>query len=105
MDPVSQNPIPEPLDEQQLSEQENIRREKLNKLMEAGQSPYAVTHFNVSKTSREILSDFDALEGQFASLAGRLMSKRVMGKASFANILDTDGQLQILCPARRYRRR
>ncbi len=95
MDPVSQNPIPEPLDEQQLSEQENIRREKLSKLMEAGQSPYAVTHFNVSKTSREILSDFDALEGQFASLAGRLMSKRVMGKASFANILDTDGQLQI----------
>jgi lysyl-tRNA synthetase, class II len=95
MDPVSQNLIPEAPDEQQLSEQENIRRDKLTQLMEAGQSPYKITHFDVSKTSLEILNHFNALEGQTASLAGRLMSKRVMGKASFANILDAEGQLQI----------
>ncbi|MBE0601546.1 MAG: lysine--tRNA ligase, partial [Firmicutes bacterium] len=95
MDPVSQNPIAEPLNEQQLSEQEGIRREKLNKLIEAGQSPYAITHFSVSHTSRDILDQFDALDGKPASLAGRLMGKRVMGKASFGNILDADGQLQI----------
>ncbi|HRX09329.1 MAG TPA: OB-fold nucleic acid binding domain-containing protein, partial [Candidatus Limiplasma sp.] len=95
MDPVSQNPTPEPLTELQLSEQENIRREKLMKLIDAGQSPYAVTHFDVTNTSREILDGFDALDGKTASLAGRLMSKRVMGKASFAHLLDADGQLQI----------
>ena len=95
MDPVSQNPTPEPLTELQLSEQENIRREKLMKLIEAGQSPYAVTHFDVTNTSREILDSFNTLDGKTASLAGRLMSKRVMGKASFAHLLDADGQLQI----------
>ena len=95
MDPVSQTPTPEPLTELQLSEQENIRREKLMKLIEAGQSPYAITHFDVTNTSREILDGFDTLDGKTASLAGRLMSKRVMGKASFANLLDAEGQLQI----------
>ncbi len=95
MDPVSQNPIKEPLSQQQLSEQENIRREKLTKLMEAGQSPYAITHFDVTKTSQEILDQFDSLENTTASLAGRLVSKRVMGKASFAHVLDADGRLQI----------
>ncbi len=95
MDPVSQNPIKEPLSQQQLSEQENIRREKLTKLMEAGQSPYAITHFDVSKTSQEILDQFDSLENTTASLAGRLVSKRVMGKASFAHVLDADGRMQI----------
>ncbi|MBN1778479.1 MAG: lysine--tRNA ligase [Clostridiales bacterium] len=95
MSSVSENPTPQPLSDSQLSEQEAIRREKLMKLMNEGQSPYAVTHFDVTKTSREILSDFRKLEGSAASVAGRLMTKRVMGKASFAHVLDTDGQLQI----------
>jgi len=95
MNPVSHNQTPQPLSDSQLSEQETIRREKLMQLMQEGQSPYAVTHFDVTKTSREILSSFDQLEGSPASVAGRLVSKRVMGKASFAHVLDSDGQLQI----------
>lgn len=94
MSPDPQNSIPQPLTDTQLSEQEAIRREKLQKLIDAGESPYAITHYTVTKTSREILSAFDELEGKPASVAGRLMSKRVMGKASFAHILDTEGQLQ-----------
>ena len=95
MNPVSQKPTPEPLDDSQLSEQEAIRREKLKKLMDEGQSPYSITHFSITKTSKDILEGFDTLEGATASLAGRLMSKRVMGKASFAHILDAEGKLQI----------
>ena len=80
---------------QQLSEQEGIRREKLKKLMDAGKNPYAITHFNVSHESLEIFANFDALEGQTVHVAGRMVSKRVMGKASFAHLLDASGQLQV----------
>lgn len=95
MNPVNQNPVPEPPDDSQLSEQEAIRRAKLQQLIDNGQSPYGITHFDVSKTSLEILEGFDTLEGSAASVAGRLMSKRVMGKASFAHVLDCARQLQI----------
>lgn len=64
---------------QQLSEREGIRREKLKKLMDAGKNPYAITHFNVSHESLEIFANFDALEGQTVHVAGRMVSKRVMG--------------------------
>ncbi|MEA4928790.1 MAG: lysine--tRNA ligase [Candidatus Limiplasma sp.] len=86
-------PAPE-LTAQQLSEQEAIRREKLQKLVEAGQNPYAITHFDVTHESNDILEQFDRLEGQTVNVAGRLLSKRVMGKASFAHLLDAGGQLQ-----------
>ncbi|NLI21862.1 MAG: lysine--tRNA ligase [Clostridiales bacterium] len=79
---------------QQLSEQEGIRREKLKTLVEAGQNPYAITHFSVTHDSAEILSHFDTLEGQDVRIAGRMVSKRVMGKASFAHLLDERGPLQ-----------
>ncbi len=80
---------------QQLSEQEGIRRQKLQKLVEAGKDPYTITKFDVTHQSQAILDGFDALDGQTVSLAGRMTSKRVMGKASFAHILDSQGPIQI----------
>ncbi|MFH1513182.1 MAG: lysine--tRNA ligase [Bacillota bacterium] len=91
----AQNPIPQPLTDVQLSEQEAIRREKLFKMIEEGKSPYSITHFNVTKTSKDILEGFERLEGSAESIAGRIVSKRVMGKAAFAHLLDSNGQIQI----------
>lgn len=89
-----QNPQTTELTDQQLSEQEGIRRDKLKALVETGKNPYAITHFDVTHESLEILANFDALEGQTVRVAGRMVSKRVMGKASFAHLLDAMGQLQ-----------
>ncbi|MCE5344484.1 MAG: lysine--tRNA ligase [Eubacteriales bacterium] len=79
---------------QQLSEQEGIRREKLQKMVDCGNSPYAITHYAVTHQSNEILTNFETLEGQTVRVAGRMLSKRVMGKASFAHLLDAEGQIQ-----------
>jgi len=79
---------------QQLSEQEGIRREKLMRLTEAGESPYAITRFALTHRSAEILSHFDTLEGSEVRIAGRMVSRRIMGKASFAHMLDGEGQIQ-----------
>ena len=79
----------------ELSEQEIIRRQKLQALIDAGQNPYELTRFDVSHHSREVIDRFDALEGQSVSLAGRMTSRRVMGKASFAHLLDGQGDIQI----------
>ena len=65
-----------------------IRREKLKELQDAGMDPYAVTTYDRKNTSREILEHFDRMEGSAVSIAGRLMSKRVMGKASFSDVSD-----------------
>jgi len=89
-----QNPQTTELTDQQLSEQEGIRREKLKALVDNGKNPYVITHFDVTHESLEILTRFDALEGQTVRVAGRMVSKRVMGKASFGNLLDAMGQLQ-----------
>ncbi len=78
-----------------LSEQEQIRRAKLNELVEKGQSPYLLTKFDVTAHSQEIIDAFDAFEGKPVTLAGRMMSRRIMGKASFAHILDSQGDIQI----------
>ncbi len=78
-----------------LTEQEIIRRQKLQKLMDAGQNPYEITRFDVSHHSAEIISGFEALEGQTVSIAGRMTSRRIMGKASFAHLLDGEGDIQI----------
>lgn len=83
------------LNEQQLSEQELIRREKLKRLIDEGKNPYAITSYDQSHESDAITADFDALDGKTVSVAGRMISKRVMGKASFAHILDRKGSLQI----------
>ncbi len=80
---------------QQLSEQEMIRREKLQKLIEAGKNPYAITSYDQSHESDAINANYDELEGKQVSIAGRMTGKRVMGKASFAHILDRKGSMQI----------
>ena len=78
-----------------LSEQEIIRRQKLQGLLDTGKNPYAITRYQVSHHSAQIIADFDALEGQEVSVAGRMMSRRVMGKASFAHLQDAQGSIQI----------
>ena len=78
-----------------LTEQEIIRRQKLQKLLDAGQNPYEITRWNVTHRSVEILNSFEELEGKEVSIAGRMTSRRVMGKASFAHLLDGEGDIQI----------
>ena len=80
---------------QSFSEQEGIRRAKLNELMEQGNSPYQITSFPVSHESQQIKEGIEALEGQEVAIAGRMMSRRVMGKAAFAHIQDGAGRIQV----------
>ena len=80
---------------QNLSEQEGIRRDKLRALQEAGKDPYRITKYDVTHHSAEVISGFDALEGKEVSVAGRLMSKRIMGKASFCHVQDLQGMIQV----------
>ncbi len=82
------------LTQQELSEQIKIRREKLAQLQAEGKDPFAVTKCDVTHHSEDIKKDFDALENTDVAIAGRLMSKRIMGKASFCNIQDRDGTIQ-----------
>ena len=86
--------MPEEL-RQEVSEQNRIRLEKLRALQAEGRDPYRLTRYNQTHRSKEILDNFEALDGQTVSIAGRMMSRRVMGKASFAHVLDRDGQIQI----------
>ncbi|MGN1249871.1 MAG: amino acid--tRNA ligase-related protein, partial [Candidatus Spyradocola sp.] len=79
---------------EQLSEQARIRREKLQALQAAGRDPYTITRYDRTHCSTDIIADFDALEGQTVSIAGRVMSRRIMGKASFVHIQDGKGQIQ-----------
>ena len=81
--------------QQQLSEQEAIRREKLQKLVEAGKDPYTITRYDRTHTSQQILDNYDELENQQVCIAGRMMARRIMGKASFAHLQDNDGKIQI----------
>ena len=78
-----------------MSEQTEIRLNKLRALQEAGRNPYAITHFEVTHASDAIVRDYDALENTEVTIAGRLMSRRVMGKAAFAHLLDRAGEIQI----------
>ena len=80
--------------EQELSEILQIRRDKLAALQEAGKDPFRITKFDVTHHSGEVIADFAALEGKDVSVAGRMMVKRVMGKASFCKLQDREGLLQ-----------
>ena len=80
--------------EQDRSEQARIRREKLAALQEAGKDPFQIVKYDVTHHSQEIKDNFEALEGMTVSIAGRLMSKRVMGKASFCHVQDLQGTIQ-----------
>ena len=71
-----------------------VRREKLAALKEAGKDPFQITKYNVTHHSAEIKDNFDTLDGTEVTIAGRMMSKRVMGKASFCNVQDLQGSIQ-----------
>ena len=90
-----QNPQAKELNEQELSELLQIRRNKLFAMQEEGKNPYEITIFNQAEHSTDIQADFEKYEGKSVSIAGRLMSKRIMGKASFAHVLDGAGDIQI----------
>ena len=77
-----------------LNQLMQIRRDKLNKLKEEGKDPFEITKFNRTHTSKQIVENYDELEGKDVTVAGRLMAKRIMGKASFCHIQDGDGRIQ-----------
>ena len=79
---------------QDINQLLKVRREKLNALQENGKDPFQITKYDVTHHSREIKDDYAELEGKSVSVAGRVMSKRIMGKASFCNIQDLHGNIQ-----------
>ena len=78
-----------------LSEQEQVRRAKLQKLVDEGKDPYVKTRFDVTALSTDIKENYEEYEGKEVAIAGRLMSRRVMGKASFTHISDRNGEIQV----------
>ena len=85
-----QNNVQEPDINQLLK----VRREKLKDLQDKGKNPFEIMKYDVSHHSQEIVNNYEQLEGKEVSIAGRVMSKRVMGKASFCNIMDVQGRIQ-----------
>ena len=85
------NNVEQELDINQLMK---VRREKLDKLKEEGKNPYEITKFNRTHTSKQIIDNYDELEGKDVTVAGRIMAKRIMGKASFCHIQDSEGKIQ-----------
>ena len=82
-------------EEERLHEQVKVRRDKLAALCEAGKNPYEITKYDWDTRNQEIRDNFEALEGKTVRIAGRMMSRRVMGKASFMDLLDSTGRLQV----------
>jgi lysyl-tRNA synthetase class 2 len=80
--------------EQDINELLKVKRTKLADLQENGRDPFQIMKFEVSSHSGDIISNFESLEGKCVSIAGRVMSKRIMGKASFCNIRDIQGDIQ-----------
>ena len=80
--------------EEQISEQRQIRREKLQALRDAGRDPFVNETWDVDAHSLEIKNNFDAMEGKDVSVAGRIMTKRIMGKAAFIDLQDKEGRIQ-----------
>lgn len=91
---VKTNPEAEELTEENINEQRQIRREKLKKLQEAGRDPYRHETWNVTAHSMDIKDNFDAMEDQEVSCAGRIMAFRRMGKMAFVDIQDKQGRIQ-----------
>ena len=86
--------VNEPMEEA-LSELRQVRRSKLKELQDAGQDPFQITKYNVTHRSADIKDGFEALEGKTVSVAGRIMSKRGMGKAVFCDLQDVKGRIQL----------
>ena len=80
--------------EQDLNQLLKVRREKLAVLQDGGKNPFEITKYDASHHSTEIKENFDTLEGKRVTIAGRIMSKRLMGKASFCNVQDLQGNIQ-----------
>ncbi len=80
---------------QDLNQLRKVRREKLANLVAEGKNPFEIVTYDQTQHTQEIKDNYEAFEGKEVSIAGRLMSKRVMGKASFANVQDRDGNIQI----------
>jgi lysyl-tRNA synthetase class 2 len=98
MEEKTQNPNVEPakeMTEAELSELLQIRRDKLKALQDAGQDPFRKVRYDQQFYSTDITSNYESFEDKTVSVAGRMMSKRIMGKASFAHILDYKGDIQI----------
>ena len=87
----NQAPVEQEVD---VNEVRKVRIEKLNELVAKGENPFEITSYTRTATAGEILANYDKFEGQSVSIAGRLMSKRIMGKASFGHIMDSDGRMQ-----------
>lgn len=73
-----------------------VRREKLEKLKQEGKNPFEITKFNRTHTSKQIVDNYEELEGKDVTIAGRIMAKRIMGKASFVHIQDCDGKYKAM---------
>ena len=80
--------------EQDLNQLMLVRREKLEKLQKEGKNPFEITKFNRTHTSKDIKDNYEELEGKDVTVAGRIMAKRIMGKASFCHIQDSNGKIQ-----------
>lgn len=80
--------------EQDVNQLIKVRHEKLKELQDSGKNPFEITKYDVTAHSSDIINNFEAMEGKEVSVAGRIMSKRVMGKASFCNIQDLPGNIQ-----------
>ena len=84
----------QPMTDGELNEILRMRREKLSALVEAGEDPFKITKYDVTHHSSDIKENFDELDGKEVSVAGRMMSKRIMGKASFCHVQDLKGTIQ-----------
>ncbi|NLY44243.1 MAG: lysine--tRNA ligase, partial [Clostridiaceae bacterium] len=82
-------------EDQNLNEMLKIRREKLKKLREIGRDPFKIEKYKRTAFSKEIKDNYDEYEGKEVSIAGRIMSKRTMGKITFIDVLDRDGKIQV----------
>lgn len=80
--------------EQDVNQLMKVRREKLEKLQAEGKNPFEITKFNKTHTSKQVVDNYDELEGKDVTIAGRIMAKRIMGKASFCHIQDGEGKIQ-----------
>ena len=81
--------------EQDFNEIVKIRREKLANLKASGNDPFVITKFDFDNDSKNIKENFEALEGQTVKIAGRIVARRIMGKASFVGLKDTSGKIQL----------
>ena len=93
---MSQNNQPEvqAAETEDLSAFLQVRRDKLNELKESGQNPFEITTYDVDAYAKEINDQFESYEDKTVSIAGRIMSKRVMGKAGFIDVMDHSGRVQ-----------